>query len=287
METEKLHFRRRKYGEEILIDCSLFSLANINLRKNPFILGFNGIYIITKGNGSIRLDNKLLPFKAGTLLFFQPGQIRQWQDVSSDFDGYFLVFENEFIATFFQDSLFVYRFQYFHNSNVSATLFCNKDFFNTLLSICKLINNELKNLREDSHHLLRSLLYTILVLINREFVKQIELPVNITLNTDGLKFKKLIETSIRRYHKVDYYADSLKISRSHLNNISKINFGQTSSFLIKERLLIEVKRELLFTNNSIKDICYNLNFSDVPNFIRFFKKHTGINPNQFRLMNSK
>jgi AraC family transcriptional activator of pobA len=105
MEIKKVHFIKRKYGKELLIDCSLHSKSNVKLPKIPFIVDFYGIYIITKGEGSILLDNSIIPFRKGSLLFFQPYQVRQWQDVSSDFDGYFLIFESEFIETFFQDSM--------------------------------------------------------------------------------------------------------------------------------------------------------------------------------------
>jgi len=105
--------------------------------------------------GSILIDNCTIAFRKGSLLFFQPNQVRQWQSVSSDFDGYFLVFENEFIETFFQDSLFIYRFQFFHNATTSYTLECEQDFLSSLIDFCKTINTELNNLQKDSHHFLR------------------------------------------------------------------------------------------------------------------------------------
>jgi AraC family transcriptional regulator, transcriptional activator of pobA len=287
LEIEKLNFAKKKYGKELLIDCSLFSTHQVILRKNPFILDFYGIYIITSGEGSILLDNSIIPFTKGSLLFFQPNQVRQWQNVSSSFDGYFLVFEKEFVETFFQDNFFIYRFQFFHNNNSSYDLECKQDFLSSLIDTCKLINTELGNLQEDSHHFLRSILYNILIQINRKFIVQYGLSDNLFQNNLGLQFKQLLEAKIRSYQRVEDYADFLKISRAHLNNISKKTFGLHVSVLIKEKLLTEIKRELLFTNKSIKEISFEMNFSDISNFIRFFKKHTGINPNEYRLKYTK
>ncbi len=287
LEIERLDFSKKKYGKELLIDCSLFSKRKVILRKNPFILDFYGIYIITSGEGSILLDNSIVSFIKGSLLFFQPNQVRQWQNVSSNFDGYFLVFEKEFIETFFQDNFFIYRFQFFHNNNIAYSLRCNDGFFSSLIETCKLINIELGNLQEDSHHFLRSILYNILIQINRKYIEQHNLSVNLFQNNLALQLKKLLECNIRNYQRVEDYADFLKISRVHLNNISKKTFGLTVSMLIKEKLLTEMKRDLLFTNKSIKEISFQMNFSDDSNFIRIFKKHTGINPNEYRLRFTK
>jgi AraC-like DNA-binding protein len=287
LEIEKRLFIKKKYGKELLFDCSSYIKSNLIPGKNPFISDFYGIWIVTNGEGSILLDNNLVHFQKGFLIFFQPNLVRQWLNISPDFDGYFLVFENEFIETFFQDSFFIYRFQFFHNTTTTYTLECNQDFLDSLIDSCKTIKNELANLQEDSHHFLRSILYNILIQINRRYIKKNGLSVDLFQNNIGLELKKLLEVKIRNYQRVEDYADFLKISRAHLNNISKKVFGQPVSVIIKERLLTEIKRELLFSNKSVKEISYEMNFSDDSNFIRFFKKHTGINPNEYRLKYTK
>ena len=269
------------------MDCSLYSKSKDSFQKDPFIVDFYGICIVINGKGSISLDKNIIPFSKGSLIFFQPNQVRQWHNLSENFSGYFLVFENEFIETFFQDSFFIYRFQFFHNAAVSCTLECKNNFLSFLIDLCKTVNNELAKLQEDSHHLLRSILYNILIRINREYIKQYGLPTILFQNNIGLQLKKMLEVKIRKYQRVEDYADFLKISRAHLNKISKKVFGLSISVIIKERLLTEIKREILFTNKSIKEISYELNFSDISNFIRFFKKYTGIKPGEYRLKYTK
>jgi AraC family transcriptional activator of pobA len=126
-----------------------------------------------------------------------------------------------------------------------------------------------------------------LIRINRKFIEQYKLPFNLFQNNVGLELKKLLEANIRNYHRVVDYADLLKISRAHLNNISRKAFGLPASGIINERLLTEIKRELLFTDKSIKEICFAMNFSDVSNLTRYFKKLTGINPNEYRAKYTK
>jgi AraC family transcriptional activator of pobA len=281
MKMERLHFIRKKYGRELLIDCSLYSNSGGGVQKNPFVIDFYGLCIVTRGKGSISIDKRVSHFNKGSLLFFQPNRVNQWQRVSSDFSGYFLVFENEFIETFFQDSLFIYRFQFFHN-NISYTLRCKPDFLRALVALCRTINSELARLREDSHHFLRSILYNILIQINRKYIEQYGLSANLFQNNGALQFRKLLETKIRNHQRVEDYAAFLNISRAHLNSITKEAFGLPVSAIIKERLSTEIRRDLLFTNKPIKEMSLEMNFSDVSNFVRFFKKQTGMNPGEYR-----
>jgi AraC family transcriptional activator of pobA len=252
------------------------------MQKNPFVVTFYGICIVTNGQGSLSIDKRVVHFGKGSLLFFQPNQVNEWQRVSSNFDGYFLVFENEFIETFFQDSLFIYRFQFFHNADVARTLKCSPNFLRSLVALCKAINAELADLQEDSHHLLRSILYNILIQINRKYIEHYGLSADLFRNNIALQFKKLLETKIRSHQRVEDYAAFLSISRAHLNAISKEAFGLPASTVIKERLSTELKRELLFTNKSVKEIGFGMNFSDAANCIRFFKNQTGMNPGEYR-----
>ena len=282
----RLEFEKEKYGRELLMDCSLFSEQNFSLHDSTFTLDFYGVYFITKGNGQILWDNKSIEFQEGYLLFFQPGQVRKWVNTTDNFDGYFLVFEKEFIETFFQDLYFIHRFQYF-NPDHAGYMNSNPEFFNQLIGLCKKLNRELHFLQNDSHHLLRSVLYQMLIEINREYCKTFKLPLELFQNNITLQFLQLLNKHVRKYNKVIDYTRLINISRSQLNVIIKKTTGQTVSGHIKNRMLAEIKQELLYTNKSIKEICFEMNFSDIPNFNRFFKKATGLNPGLYRLNKSK
>jgi len=58
--------------------------------------------------------------------------------------------------------------------------------------------------------------------------------------------------------------------------------GLTASELINKKILIEVKRFLIFTNNSIEEIAYSFNFYDHSYFTKYFKKATGMTPKKYR-----
>ena len=95
-------------------------------------------------------------------------------------------------------------------------------------------------------------------------------------------FKELLEKHIRDERQVNDYAKRLGISRISLNAAIKKQFGITATDMIKERLLFEIKTELLYTTKNISEIAFDLHFSEPNNLIRLFKSKTGLSPNAFR-----
>jgi len=78
------------------------------------------------------------------------------------------------------------------------------------------------------------------------------------------------------------YADSLKITPTHLNRICKSNVGITASQVIQNYIVLGIKRNLVYTSHTISEISHIFDFNDLGYFCRFFKKHTGKTPKNFR-----
>lgn len=100
-----------------------------------------------------------------------------------------------------------------------------------------------------------------------------------------VRMTKLLQTIIRYYREqqpVSFYASEIGLSIQHANKILKATAGTTIGELVYRLLLTEAKRELLRGIFSIKEIAYHLGFSDQSYFSRFFKKQTGISPQQFQ-----
>ena len=72
------------------------------------------------------------------------------------------------------------------------------------------------------------------------------------------------------------------MTADRLNDIVKRTTGVTAGHLIRQRVLTEAKRQLVFTKLAIHEIAYDLTFSDPSHFARFFRKQTGITPQAFR-----
>lgn len=97
-----------------------------------------------------------------------------------------------------------------------------------------------------------------------------------------LKFKALLEENYNKSRNADFYASKLNITYKHLNVICKEVINQTAKQFIDEFIILEAKRKLI--NSSIKStqLAYSMGFEESGNFVKYFKKHTGLTPNNFK-----
>jgi AraC family transcriptional activator of pobA len=94
--------------------------------------------------------------------------------------------------------------------------------------------------------------------------------------------RRLIEAHFREQRLLAFYAEKLAMSPDRLNDHVKRLTGVTAGHLIRQRVLTEAKRELVFTTQPIHEIAEALAFSDQSHFARFFRRQTGMTPQEFR-----
>jgi AraC family transcriptional activator of pobA len=96
------------------------------------------------------------------------------------------------------------------------------------------------------------------------------------------KYRARIEAHFREWHEVGAYAALLHISAGHLSEVVKAQSGKPAIAHIQERLVLEARRLLFHTPQSVKEIAYDLGFADASYFSRFFKRETGLTPAGYR-----
>jgi AraC family transcriptional regulator, transcriptional activator of pobA len=96
------------------------------------------------------------------------------------------------------------------------------------------------------------------------------------------RLRDLVERHFRQERLLRFYADRLAMTPDRLNDHVKRATGVTAGHLIRQRILTEAKRQLVFTKLPIHEIAYDLAFSDPSHFARFFRKQTGATPQGFR-----
>lgn len=95
-------------------------------------------------------------------------------------------------------------------------------------------------------------------------------------------FQAKIDDYFRERHEVSEYAAMLNISAGHLSEVVKEQSGRPAIKHIHERLVLEARRLLVHTDTSLKEIAFDLGFSDASYFTRFFKRETGATPADYR-----
>jgi AraC family transcriptional activator of pobA len=95
-------------------------------------------------------------------------------------------------------------------------------------------------------------------------------------------YQARIEEHFRERHEVSAYAELLHISAGHLSEVVKAQSGKSAIKHLHERLVLEAKRLLFYTPQSLKELAFDLGFSDASYFNRFFKRETGLTPAEYR-----
>ncbi|WP_163558468.1 helix-turn-helix domain-containing protein [Halomonas sp. NO4] len=96
-------------------------------------------------------------------------------------------------------------------------------------------------------------------------------------------YQALIEAQFRQQPSIEQFADQLGMTGTHLNLLCRRLAGRSALQLLHERLLLEAKRQLTYTNLTIGQVADGLGFSEPAYFTRFFKRLTGLSPRDFRL----
>ena len=97
-----------------------------------------------------------------------------------------------------------------------------------------------------------------------------------------IKFIHLIHNFCPKEREVGFYADKLHITSRYLSSITQNVADKSVKYIIDKHAIQRIKIMLKYSNMSIQDISYELNFPDQSFFARYFKKHTGMTPLEYR-----
>ncbi len=247
---------------------------------------FYEILFLTNGSGTHTIDFKDHTIKPNSIFFLSPGQIHSIS-LSRDIYGYIFLFSPEFFLINKTDKNKIFEFPFFYNTNeenAPLQLAEQKDI-DFLEQLFRKGCEENLGRSQESEEMIHSILDLILIYCKKLYPQQ--------SGSAGMKkgrlmvkkFKQLIEERYNENFSVKEYAGMLSITPSHLNETVKNVVGRTASDLIDEKMIIEIKKLLWHTELTATEVAYALNFSDQSYFSKFFKKHTGMTPGEFR--NSK
>ncbi|MFT5738603.1 MAG: AraC family transcriptional activator of pobA [Maribacter sp.] len=238
------------------------------------------IFWIKEGTGNYSIDFENYSFKDNVLLFLSPGQV--FSVVSEKIkEAYQLSFIRDFYCIQTHDKEVSCNGVLFNN--VYETPFVNPCESDTrkLSFILESLIAEFKTTEAAQYDMLQAYLKQFIILsvrIKKEF--QVE---KSDLETKLFKdFSLLVEHNFRSIHSVTEYAKRLGISpKSLAKHFQKVGID-TPSDVIKNRIVLEAKRELLYADKPVKQIAYDLGFNDAAYFTRFFTKLVSKSPLQFK-----
>jgi AraC family transcriptional regulator, transcriptional activator of pobA len=248
---------------------------------------FYEVLFITGGSGIYSIDSHEYSIKPPCIFFMTPGQAHNLE-LSKDIDGFIFLFTPDFYLINQSNKNKLLSFPFFHSVNrqYAPLYLTNEDDF---LFIRNLFEKGCKSVKNNHQpiDLIRSLLDLILNYSTLLYPEES----NVIPNTKGhilvKKFMLLIEENYNKNLKVNDYANMLSVSANHLTFLVKQITGKTTNEIIQEKNILEIKRLLLYTNQTITEIAMHMNFADQSYFAKYFKNCTGNTPQQFRTESTK
>ena len=129
-------------------------------------------------------------------------------------------------------------------------------------------------------HVLRALSAALIGLVARELAGR---STGSSSDSDLFRrFEALLEQHHLKRWSVSDYAETLSVTPTHLNRVTRAATGDTASHLILNRLVREARRNLVYTNLPVSTIAYALGFDDPAYFSRVYAGATGLSPRAFR-----
>jgi len=256
-----------------MIEDSSFRFTKIN--ENPkerfFDIHQHSLYelvCITEGSLNLTIDFQSFELKQNNVYLIKPGQIHQWskKDFPNGCIGYIFHFSKDFLPSY----------------EMVNELFDNNTL--PIIEILPFIMEDIKNLsmmieKEESNSLKAYLFGAIL-----NYVLKFKTS-NTNLYYKDKRIYRLIEL-IEKYFidekSAQFYANQFELTTKRLNELCKQYLNKTLSSLIIDRNIVEIKRELTYSDLSIKEISEKLKFTDSSHFSKFFKKYTSYTPLEFK-----
>lgn len=250
-------------------------ICGVLTEHRTFKTDFFSFYFFRRANGYVLLNFRKIELRDDMVLLLSPHQQQEWHVDEVELDYTFLIFREDFMRTFIADKFFVYRLLYYYQTDTPPYLLAAPEELAEYMRLLGKIKQELLHPVADTYNLIVSVLYYLLVVINRAYAKTYRLPVEVPKNNYAFQFKDLLEKHIHTVQRVQEYADMLRVSRITLNNSVMAQFGVSATHLLKQRLLEELKNELLFSDRNVSQLADEFHFSDPSHLMRFFKQQTG------------
>lgn len=239
------------------------------------------ILCVFDGAMDVQMDEENHRLTGGTVITIPPGVVHGFH-FKPDTKGAVL----SLAAPLFADRGYRRSHQYFEALLVLAQIISFQKqsvLFDQLRHYLNMIVGELQHAEAGHHLMLEWLVNMVMMTLKRQFEHtRIEASSSQVSGKILKKFRALVENKYRQQWNVQQYAGALHTSVSSLNRVCKHSVGITAKSIIQNRVLIEAKRKLIYTQYPVDQVAYTLGFKDPAYFTRYFKKLEGVPPSEYR-----
>ncbi len=257
----------------------------------PHTHTFYEIVWFQDGGGTHTIDFVEYPIKPNTFFFISPGQVHQFD--RSNTNGTVFKFLPEFLSDEYTTEDIFLKYSIFNAIDTPPFKIIDDEY--KLFSLHRMegaLEREQQRLNDFGHHrFMQSLVRIMLIIFERHendtntitHGKALpELTVTNNVHNHFIRFRQELEDNYRKLHNVKDYAELLGVGTKYLTTIVKECSHRTPLQLINDRILLEAKRQLRYSNKMVKEIAFDLGYDDPSYFVKQFKRQMGMLPTEFR-----
>jgi len=233
-----------------------------------------------KGKSKQKIDYNEYEVKQNSLFFISPNQVHHFEEWKS-LSGGTILFTEDFYLLNRTNKDILFELSFLDNLYANPCIEFSKKAFGEILNIIHQIETE-QNRQDKNTTIIQAYLHVLLVQVQRHIDKQSQTAVSKKYLIQFKQFKQTLEKYFAENKTAKFYADKLNITPHHLNLICKEITNKTATEIIRARSILEAKRLLTFTNNTISEIAFELNFTDSSYFAKTFKAFTKQSPQDFK-----
>jgi AraC-like DNA-binding protein len=261
----------------ILLEDKLFQPAF----DYPFKMDVTAIVICAEGIAEGFINLKHIKAVAPCIIVLLPDQILEYKSISDDYSGCMMIMSRKFSHNLLpnaQEQLPLYL-----AVNKEPVIELNKESLEGMVEYYNMLKR-VAGVKENPHRMevARYLTLAFFYGIGFSIFKQESDENSTHYEIVAEKFMRLVQTHYKQERSLEFYANQLYLTPKHLAKVIKETTNKTANDWIDEHVVLEAKALLKSTNMTAQQIADELNFSDQSFFGKYFKRHTGVSPREYK-----
>lgn len=231
------------------------------------------IIYLSKGSGTHSIDYNKYHVQPPVIFFVRKEQVHHW-DLLTVPEGYVIILKKAFIEKSLDSELKTLLTKV---SSLSSLQVKDNETINQIFAI---LTKENDTVNENSFPIVEGLLKALLAKV-LEVAKPLISKVKIKADLFQ-SFRELLSQNTEIKNNVTHYAGLLNTTPQNLNSACRKTVNQSAAEVLAEHIISEAKRLLIYTDNTVSEISFTLEFNDPSHFVKYFKRYTGLTPQVFR-----
>lgn len=271
----------------VLKENVFFENLHIGDSVRPNVFTF---IIVCNGTIDIELNQKKSTHQKGNIIALSPDVVYKIEHFSSDLKAFIISFDRDKVRKKINFNYSKYDVYRVASAEKSGNLLFFEDLeFKNVTSLAEQLHYYLnfENEIKFAEEIITALFTTLIYIVTGKLVGSFTLNKSDNRKEDiTMSFLELVALHYKNNRELKFYADELLISIKYLSNCVRETTNVPPTKFLADALINEAKALLLNSKDTISMIASDLNFSDQYSFGKFFKKHTGYSPKNFKKQNS-